>query len=83
MKVLKKENKFCISCMEKHEVLTIAIMNEVSIKGMYVTFEGIYDYCEHTDETWATEEMINENSKRLIEEYKLVKNLVKKMKKFK
>lgn len=77
MKILKKEKKFCISCMKEHDVFTIIDITKTLFKDTNVEFEGIYEYCENTEEMWATDGMINENGKKLIEKYKEVQLLLK------
>ena len=61
MKVIKKIKKFCISCMEEHEVLVVKEIESTTFKDQRVEYEAIYEYCENTEEYISTEEMIAAN----------------------
>lgn len=61
MKVLKKEYRLCMSCMETHEVLTVEVEEKNIFKGKEVKYIAIYEYCDVADEFFATEEMLSQN----------------------
>lgn len=61
MKILKKEYKLCMSCMETHEVLTVEIKEKNIFKGKEVSYIATYEYCDIAEEFYATEEMISKN----------------------
>ena len=62
MKVLKKEMKHCISCMEQHDVDIVEIEEKGTFKGELVSFSAVYEYCSNTEEYLETEEMMRKNS---------------------
>lgn len=61
MEVLKRENKVCLSCMESHEVLTVKVQEKNIFKGKEVKYIATYEYCENTQEFYASEEQISQN----------------------
>lgn len=61
MKILKKEFKLCMSCMETHEVLTVEIEENNIFKGREIDYIATYEYCDKTEELYATEDMISTN----------------------
>lgn len=63
MKILKKECKLCLICMEEHEVKTVEI--EESDVNEEFSFPAVYEYCDRADELLETEEMIRRNSNAL------------------
>ena len=63
MKILKKEHKLCLICMEEHEVKTVEI--EESDIDEEFSFPAVYEYCDRADELLETEEMIRKNSNAL------------------
>lgn len=69
MKILKKEKKLCISCMNEHEVLTIELEEKSTFKDVLVTYPAVYEYCPVTDECWENEEMMKANWLTLREAY--------------
>lgn len=70
MKKLNFEKKLCIQCMEEHEVYTVLITDTVVFKGKEVSFNGIYEYCENSEELMETEEMIKKNKLTMIDIYR-------------
>lgn len=61
MEIIKKMKKNCFCCMEEHEVPTVLVKEKTIFKGVEVTYNAIYEYCERCDEYNATEEMITAN----------------------
>lgn len=61
MKILKKEYKLCMSCMESHEVCTIEIEEKNIFKGKEINYTATYEYCDRADEYYATEQMLSSN----------------------
>lgn len=61
MKVIRKEHKLCLHCMEEHEVLHARIMDKNVYKGQEVTYAAIYEYCANADEFWANEAYLTQN----------------------
>lgn len=76
MKILKKERKMCISCMEEHEVLLVGVVEENIFKGQRVEYEAIYEYCENTDEYVATTQLISLNDISMKNAYRKSKGLL-------
>ena len=61
MKIIRKEQKLCLHCMEEHEVLHIRIMDKNVYKGQEVTYAATYEYCANADEFWANEAYSSQN----------------------
>jgi len=61
MKILSKNKKLCMCCMEEHDVSTVCITDYNIFKGIEVEYEAIYEYCSLTDELHAVDNMISEN----------------------
>ena len=61
MEILNKSKKMCPCCMEEHEVLVVLVQEKTVFKGVEVTYNATYEYCERCDEYNATEEMITAN----------------------
>lgn len=62
MRKVKSDNKLCLTCMEEHEVRTVIITESEEFKAEVVSFDAIYEYCDHADEYLETEDMIRANS---------------------
>ena len=76
MKIIKKENKLCLNCMEVHEVWTVQVEEEMVFCHTKVRYSAIYEYCEITDEYTATEEMISRNDMAMKDAYRKVVGLL-------
>jgi putative zinc finger/helix-turn-helix YgiT family protein len=50
MKVLGKEKKLCLSCMEEHEVQYVEIIEENIFRGVLVQYPARFEYCLNTEE---------------------------------
>ena len=61
MKVIKKENKFCYSCMKEHEVQTVEIKKESIFKEEDIEYIETSEYCDIYDELNQDEELIRLN----------------------
>jgi len=61
MNILKKECRLCLSCMESHDILTVEVEEKNIFKGEEVIYIATYDYCENTDDYYASEEQITKN----------------------
>jgi hypothetical protein len=59
IKLIKSEKKFCLICMEEHEVQTVIVTDVEEYNGEEVSFEAIYEYCSLSDEYLETEDMIS------------------------
>lgn len=76
MKIIKKERKVCICCMEEHEVLLVEVPEENIYKGQHVQYQATYEYCEHTDEYVASEELLSRNDIAMKNAYRKSVNLL-------
>ncbi|MCC8104866.1 MAG: DUF4065 domain-containing protein [Clostridiales bacterium] len=70
MKIIFKEKKLCLCCMEEHEVKTVRTKSCTVIKDVKVDYEAEYFYCDRADEFLADERMIKENDMRLRNAYR-------------
>ena len=70
MEILKKSQKICPCCMEEHEVSVVLVQEKNVFKGVEVTYNATYEYCERCDEYNATEEMIRANDIALKNAYR-------------
>ena len=76
MKILKKERKMCMSCMEEHDVFLVEVLEENVFKGQRVEYNAIYEYCETTDEYCATTQLISQNDIAMKNAYRKSKGLL-------
>lgn len=76
MKILKKERKMCMSCMEEHEVFLVEVSESNVFKGQQVEYNAIYEYCENTEEYFATTDLISCNDIAMKNAYRKSKGLL-------
>ena len=69
MKVIKKERKLCVCCMEEHEVPTVRVKESNTFQGLKVEYNAIYEYCEVADQYIASDDMISANVRALKDAY--------------
>lgn len=69
MKIIKREKKLCLVCMEEHEVDIVEVVETEIFKDEEVTFTATYEYCPIGDEFLETEEMIRSNSLAMKDAY--------------
>lgn len=60
--VLKTEKKFCICCMEEHEVSTVRVKTYSTFKNKKVDYCTINYYCDISDELFMDESQMRENN---------------------
>ncbi len=70
MEIIRKENKLCLSCMEKHDVLIVSIREKNVFKGQEIEYDAIYEYCDQADEYMSSENMISINDISLKNAYR-------------
>ena len=70
MKKINSELKFCIQCMEEHEVDIVEVADAETYKGEEVSFNAIYQYCSAEDGLLVTEEMIRANDLAMKDAYR-------------
>lgn len=76
MKVLQSEYKLCLSCMEKHRVDLVEVVEQNIFKGQKVDFTAEYEYCSNVDTFSETEAMIRANDLALKDEYRRITGLL-------
>ena len=76
MERIKSEKKMCPSCMEVHDVYTVKVPESNQFKGVKVNYCAVYEYCERSDEFWATEDMIASNDIAMKNSYRVRQGLL-------
>lgn len=76
MVVLKRERKLCTCCMEEHEVAEVLVPETNIFKGVKISYEAVYEYCEAADELHAAGEMISRNDTAMKDAYRKQKGLL-------
>ena len=76
MKILKTQNKLCLSCMEEHEVQEVALPEQNVFNDKLIHYIATYEYCSYADEYTQTEEMIRKNDVAFKNAYKKQLNLL-------
>lgn len=76
MNIIKIEKKLCTCCMEEHEVKTVLLEDEAAFKGVEVTYEAEYLYCDRAEELYMNEDEIQENDIRLKDAYRKKEGLL-------
>lgn len=76
MEKIKSEKKFCIYCMEEHEIDIVRMLDIETFKEEEITFSAIYQYCSIEDEFTETEEMIRSNCLSMKDAYRKKMNLL-------
>lgn len=75
MKKIASKLKFCIFCMEDHEMEIVEIRDIEMFKDEEVIFKAIYQYCPIVDELLETEEMMRSNNLAMKNAYRAKMNL--------
>jgi len=70
MKIIKSEKRICSCCMEEHEVKTVLVMEQATIKNSVVDYEASYLFCELAKELYMNEQQMQENDIRLKDAYR-------------
>ncbi len=76
MKVLKRERRLCICCMQEHEVKTVQVRDHTIFKEVEVSFDAVYEYCELADEFYENEEQMAANDIRVKDAYRKSQGLL-------
>ena len=61
MKTISSELRLCPCCMEEHDVKRIIKVESNIFKGVPVQYDAEYYYCDHADEVYADEQLIQFN----------------------
>ena len=70
MKIISRIRQRCYMCSVTHDVLIVEETQKTNYKGVEIVYSGVYEYCEHADEMFESEEMINVNRLKLIDVYR-------------
>lgn len=70
MKILKREIKQCLSCMEKHEVHIVEMLETSIFKNEKIEFLAQYEFCSNANETFENETMMRINNLSLKDAYR-------------
>lgn len=76
MKIIKSEKRICSCCMEEHEVKTVLVKEQASLKNSTVEYEASYLFCETAEELYMDEQQINDNDIRLKDAYRKQEGLL-------
>lgn len=70
MKIIRSEKCLCTCCMEEHEVKTVLVNEQATLKKEKVVYEAEYLYCDQADELFMNEQQMQENDIRLKDAYR-------------
>lgn len=76
MKIVKSEYCLCTCCMEKHEVQTVLLHENTTFKGVHVSYDAFYLYCDITDELYMNEHQMQKNDMALKNAYRKTEGLL-------
>ncbi len=76
LKIIKREKRLCMCCMEEHEVKTVLVKEEAAFKNKKITYEASYLYCDKAEELYMDEQQIQENDIRLKDAYRQSEGLL-------
>lgn len=76
MKIIKSEKRLCSCCMEEHEVKTVLIMEQTTLKNKQVEYEALYSFCDLAKELYMDEQQMQDNDIRLKDAYRRSEGLL-------
>lgn len=76
MKIIKSEKRLCSCCMEEHEVKTVLIMEQTTLKNKQVEYEALYSFCDVAKELYMDEQQMQDNDIRLKDAYRRSEGLL-------
>lgn len=76
MKIIKSEKSLCTCCMEEHEVKTVLVKDTSTFKGISVSYEAEYLFCDIAEELYMNEQQIQQNDIRLKDAYRQSEGLL-------
>lgn len=76
MKIIKSEKRLCLCCMEEHEVKTVLIMEQTTLKNKQVEYEALYSFCDVAKELYMDEQQMQDNDIRLKDAYRRSEGLL-------
>ena len=62
MKIVSRETRLCVCCMEVHEVKQVIVEEKTIFKGKEVNYDAWYTYCELANEYYMNEEQMQKNN---------------------
>lgn len=76
MKIIGREKRMCACCMEEHEVMTVLVKDQTIFKGVKVSYEAEYQYCDKSQELFMDEKQVRENDIRIKDAYRKSEGLL-------
>lgn len=76
MKIIKSEKRLCSCCMEEHEVKTVLVMEQTTLKNKQVEYEALYSFCDVAKELYMDEQQMQDNDTRLKDAYRRSEGLL-------
>ena len=76
MKIIKSEKRLCSCCMEEHEVKTVLVMEQTTLKNKQVEYEALYSFCDVAKELYMDEQQMQDNDIRLKDAYRRSEGLL-------
>ena len=70
MKTISTEKKLCLSCMEKHEVKKVEVLEENVFKGVSVKYPAKYEYCDRAEDYLTYEDTLESNDTAFKDAYR-------------
>jgi len=74
--ILRTERKFCLSCMETHNIQIVEAETMNIFKGIEVHYTTKHFFCDRTEEFFSDEELIAANDRALKDAYRKAKGLL-------
>lgn len=76
MKIIKSEKRLCSCCMEEHEVKTVLVMEQTTLKNKQVEYKALYSFCDVAKELYMDEQQMQDNDIRLKNAYRRSEGLL-------
>ncbi len=76
MKIVKIEKQLCTCCMEEHEVKTVIVQEHTAFKGIEISYDAEYMYCDSAEELYMTEKQIQDNDVHMKDAYRMKQGLL-------
>jgi len=70
VKTISTEKKLCLSCMEKHEVKKVEVLEENVFKGVSVKYPAKYEYCDRAEDYLTYEDTLESNDTAFKDAYR-------------
>ncbi|OON85183.1 hypothetical protein BXO88_13570 [Oribacterium sp. C9] len=76
MKIVNTKKHLCTCCMEEHEVKTVIVPEHTVFKGIEVSYDAEYMYCDLAEEIYMTDQQIQSNDIRMKDAYRMKQGLL-------